>query len=97
MTSFTISSPRFGSHSIERNFSEALFRAYDWTQGKPDSSAQAGDKIGFYQEGYRNPQFHVVNGADLEAAIERRQPHLVVLQRFNELGKSMMELYQCKK
>jgi hypothetical protein len=93
ITGFT---PRFGNHSTGSSFTEGWSRAYDWTQGRYGTPSNEGDKIGFYSDGGDYPQYHVVSGAHLEEAIQRKQPHLVILQRFNDLGRTLGEIYKGK-
>ena len=78
--------PAFKSHLYSSDFNLGLRTAYNMTQNKK--------KVGFYQEGYKWPNFNIVSDLSLDIAIENKQPHLVIMQRFNT-DESMRTLYGC--
>lgn len=72
--------PSFKAHSYTDSFSNGLARAYDWTQ-RAESGSKNSKKVGFYEGDDYNT--HTVSDKDLEQAIEKKQPNLVILQRLN--------------
>lgn len=77
-----------------KNRQDAIDTFLNWAECEYGTKDQDAHEVGFYQEGYgNNAIYHVVDGADLEAAKDKKQPHLHVMRQFFDVGKSMQEIY----
>lgn len=87
-----ITAARFGIHQKFYEEDRALRTAVSLSKGTKTSN-ETGAHVGVYQEGYHRREYHVVSETDLDKAIARKQPHLVILQAHNQLDESMHSLY----